>query len=609
MKSLFRTIILSLVLGLLLTLGVGSVVAQDDDLPGPGEGGSVIRGNTRGSANLGSLIWVRCDGVDCSDPGALLWPYLVTLDPVTQNYSPDLQGQGQIATAWDISDDGLVYTFTLREDAFWNDGEPITAEDVYFGYDAIENGEALGMTSSFLPTQRDVVSAEVLDDYTIEFTMTNATCNALTRLASVRPLPSHVFEYSIDGALDYDWSQFINHPYDDDPLVTAGPFNFFRTDPGVAVLLSANADYWDNNGPYTVPEGWIYVDTLDETVLVERFLSGQSGEPNLMFEPTANFNTLRDAQENGFQFFESPGRVWHYMALNTADPNNPVDGLPDLTAEPSDENQPLEQGRHPLFGDVRVRQAIQYAINIDEIINGALDGNATPMVAGTIPTAFTIHPDLERRPFDQDAARALLDEAGYVSTGDSIVNGGDGLRTCQGCLYAEDGTEFVFELNNPGGPRDDVSVIIQSQLAQLGIQVNVQSLDFNTLYDNRLGAQVFDAAIAGWRGGLPFDPDQRSFFGAQADLVDDTGSAGFNYTSWYNQRFEELGGMVNTVPGCDVAERQEIAYEMQEILWEEQPYIYLYALNTVYAAAPNVNGFNPYPLFGTWNVDAWVVNE
>lgn len=608
MKNLSRFLVLSFVLGLIVALGVAPVGAQDDDLPGPGEGGAVIRGNTRGSANLGSLIWIRCDGVDCSDPGSLLWPNLITLDPVTQNYSPDLQGQGQVANGWSISDDGTVYTFTLREDAFWTDGEPITAEDFYFAWDAMQHGESVGMSSSFATTQRDVVGAEIIDDYTIAFTMRDASCNALQRLA-FSGLPAHAFGYESETAIDYDWGQFIDHPFDTDPTVTSGPFNFLRADPGTAVLLSANPDYWDNNGPYTIPEGWVYVDVLDETVLVERFLSGQQGEPNLVFEPTANFDTLREAQQDGFQYFESPGRVWHYMALNLADPNNPTDGLADLTEPTSADNPPLDQGHHPLFGDVRVRQAIQSAINIDEIINGALDGNATPMVSGTIPTAFTIHPTLERRAFDQDTARALLDEAGFVSTGDPLVDGGDGLRTCVGCLYAEEGTPFVFELDNPGGPRNDVSIIIQAQLAQLGIQVNVQSLDFNTLYDNRLGAQVFDAAIAGWRGGLPFDPDQRNFFGAQADLVDDTGSAGFNYTSWYNERFEELSSNVNLVPGCDVAEMQAMAYEMQEIMWEDQPYVWLYALNTVYAAAPNVNGFAPYPSFGTWNVDAWVVTE
>lgn len=581
------------------------VVAQDDTVPGPGEGGVVIRGNTRGSANLGSLIPIRCNGVDCSDVNALMWPTFLTLDPATQNYTPDLVGQAQLVNGWEISDDGLTYTFTMREEAIWNDGQPITATDVYFGWLAIRQGEAVGLSSSYTNAASELIAAEIVDDYTISFTLRDATCQALTRIATLSPLPAHAFGFDLGNADGYDWSQFIDHPFDNEPSVTSGPFNFFRAELGTAVYLNANLSYWDANGDYVIPQGFVYLDTPDETVLVERFLTFQEGEPNFVFEPTANFSTLR---ESDAQFFESPGRVWHYMAINTADPSNPQNGVADTLAPPSENNPTLDQGAHPLFGDVRVRQAIQHAIDIDEVINGALNGDATPMVAGTIPTAFTIHPELERRPYDVDAARALLDEAGFVSTGDPLVAGGDGLRTCQGCLHAEEGTPFSFVLNNPGGARNDVSVIVQALLAQLGIQVEVQPLDFNTLYDNRLGAQVYDAAIAGWRGGLPFDPDQRSFFGAQNDLVDDQGGAGSNYTSWSDPRFEELGAMVNTVAGCDVQTRTEIAWEMQEILWEQQPYVFLYALNSVYAAAPQVNGFAPFPNLGQWNVDNWVVN-
>lgn len=606
-RKFFRTLGLTAALMMVLSLGLISASAQDD-LPGPGQGGAVIRGNTRGSANLGSLLPLRCNGVDCADPGVLMWPVLVTLDPVTQNYSPDLLGQGQLANGWTISNNDLTYTFTLREEAYWNDGTPITALDVYFGWDAMRQGDAVGMAAGFSQAAQELVSAELIDDYTISFTIVQASCNALQRIASIPVMPSHVFGYAGPNT-GYDWNQLVDlaqSTYDTAPEVTSGPFNFFRTEPGTAVFLSANTDYWDNNGPYTVPEGWVYIDTPDETVMVERFLTFTPGDINLVFEPTANFGTLRDSAA---QFFESPGRVWHYLVFNTADPNNPQNGVADPLRPPGPDNPYLEQGHHPLFSDVRVRQALQHATDINEVIEGALNGEATPMVTATIPTAYTIHPTLERRPYDLDAARALLDAAGFVSTGAPLVAGGDGLRTCQGCLYAVEGTPLSFTLNNPGGPRNDVSVILQALWAQIGVEVEVQPLDFNTMYNLQLGAQVFDAAVAGWRGGLPFDADQRSFFGAQNDVVDDQGANGSNTSSWTNPRFEELGSMVNTVPGCDLQTRLEIAWEMQEILWEEQPYLYLYTLNNVYAAAPNVQGFAPYPLFGTWNVDAWNVTQ
>lgn len=601
MKNIYRILALSLVLAMVLTAGL-LVVAQEET--GPGEGGVVIRGNTRGSANLGSLIPIRCSGVDCSDVNALMWPSFVGLDPVTQNYIPDLEGQGQIVNGWEVAEDGVTYTFTLREDAFWNDGEQITAEDVYFAWLATRQGEAIGLSSSYASVPQDIIEAEIVDDFTIQFTFARQDCEALRTFASLAPLPAHAFGFDMADMDTYDWTQFIDHPFDDEPAVTSGVFNFFRAEPGTAVYLQANLDYWDPNGDFVSPQGFVYLDTPDETVLVERFLTFQEGEPNFVFEPTANFATLR---ESDAQFYESPGRVWHYVGLNIADPTNPQNGLADPLSEWNAETNPhIDQGLHPIFGDLLVRQALQYAVNIEEVINGALNGDASPMVGSTIPTAYTIHPELERRPFDLDQARALLDQAGWTSTGDPLVDGGDGLRTCTACATAEAGTPFSFTIVNPGGPRNDVSVILQASFAQIGVQVEVQPLDFNTLYEDNMGAQTYDAAVAGWRGSLPFDPDQRSFFGAQNDIYGE--GYGFNFPSYFNEEFETLGGMVNTIEGCDLQERIEIAWRMQEILWEEQPYLWLYALNSVYAAAPQINGFAPFPNFGQWNISSWVVS-
>ncbi|MEQ8672589.1 MAG: ABC transporter substrate-binding protein [Aggregatilineales bacterium] len=599
MKNLYRFITVGIAIMMAVSLGL-VVSAQDDEIPGPGEGGVVIQGNTRGSANLGPLVPLRCSGVDCADANALLYPSLVSISPQTQQFATaDEQDLGQLALSFDISEDGLVYTFNLRDDAFWNDGEPITAEDFYFAWLAVEQGEAVGLSSSYSSYQRDIASAEIIDDYTIAFTLENPSCLALSSLA-LPATPGHAYGWDVSMGEDFDWGTMIDNPLDDEPTVTAGPFQFFRVEPGTAVFLSANPEYYaPSNDEYTVPEGWVYLDTLDENVLTERFLSFQPGEPNFVNEPgAAQFEPLRSSDA---QYFQAPGRTWHYVALNLADPTNPQNGL-------DADGNPIDQGNHPLFGDVRVRQALQQAIDIEEIINGAQNGDATPMVSGTIPTAFTIHPTLERRPMDLDAARALLDEAGWVSTGDPLVDGGDGLRTCQGCLHAEEGTPFSFVLMNPGtSGREDVSIILQAQFAQLGVDVDPQVLDFNTMYDTNLGGQIYDAAVAGWRGGLPFDPDQRSFWGAETDIFGE--GYGFNFPSYYNAEFEELSAAVNQVPGCDLDTRLEMAYRMQEILWEDQPYLYLYALDSAYAVAPNVEGFDPYPNFGNWNLDAWNVTS
>jgi peptide/nickel transport system substrate-binding protein len=586
---------LSLVLVIALSLSL--IVLAQDALPGPGEGGAVVRGNTRGSANLGSLIPIRCSGVDCADPNAVLWPGLIGLDPETLQYGPGPDISNTLASGWTVSEDGLTITVNLRDDMTWTDGTPITAEDVYFTWEAMQQGQGVGLSSSYATAAATLVSAEVIDSQTIAFGLETPNCEALRQVALVPPLPSQAFGYT-RGA-EFDWGSLIGHPFDKAPTVTSGPFVFERVEPGTAVYLSYNPRFVapDAHVGYTVPNSWVYVDTPDENVMIERFLAFQTGDINFVVEPGGGFDQILASNAQSFQ---APGRVWHYVALNLADPNNPQNGL-------DEDGNPIDQGHHPIFGDVRVRQALQHAINIDQIVNGPLAGYATAMVSSTIPTAYTVDPNLKRRAFDYDIARALLDEAGWKSTGEPLVAGGDGLRTCDGCLYAEAGTPFEFELMNVGDIRNDVSVILQDQFAQIGVKVDVVVLDFNTMYDNNMGAQTFDAAVAGWRGSLPFDPDQRSFFGAANDLFGE--GYGFNFPSYYNARFEELGEQVATLPGCDPAERIKIAQEMTAILWEDQPYLWLYARNSLYAAAPNVQGFQPYPDQGTWNIDAWNVVE
>ena len=341
--------------------------------------------------------------------------------------------------------------------------------------------------------------------------------------------------------------------------------------------------------------------------MVERLLAGQDGDVNFIFEPsTSIFPTLQEADASGeVDFFDAPGTVWHYVSLNTADPANPQPGF-------DEEGNPIDQGLHPIFGDVRVRQALQSAVDINQIVEVAQNNNATPMVSSTIPNAFTISPTLERRPFDLEAAAALLDEAGWTD------EDGNGIRECNGCLYATEvdesyeGTEMYFEIMAPDQPRTDVATILQDTFGQIGVDVEVLgNMDFNTMYDGNLGTQTFDAAVAGWRGGIPFNADQRSFFGAQEDIPGDGGEQyGFNFGSFYDAEFEELSQYIfagAAADDCDEEAIKDAAYQVQDILWEQQPYLWLYAQNVGYAVRAGTENFDPFPAAGTWNINTWIV--
>ncbi len=577
--------LLALVLVTALALGLVGLVAAQDDLPSAGEGGVVIEGNQRGSGNLGPLMPLRCSGVDCSNPNGFMYPGLIGVSPQTQNFEVGVPNT--LATGWEASEDGLTYTITLRDDLTWSDGEAITAEDVYFAWEVLQAGETAGLSSSYSSQASALVGAEIIDDYTITFSFEARNCDAVRQLA-LPVVPAHAYGYEV-GA-DFDFGTLVDHPIDTEPTVTHGPFKFSRVEPGTAVYLEADQNYADALDGFVRPEGFVYLDVPDENVMVERFLSFQPGEPNFVREPDGNL--IPTIVNSDAQSLAQPGRLWHYVAVNVADPNAPATGL-------DEDGNVVDQGFHPLLGDVRVRQALQHATNIDEIVDGPLNSYGTAMVSSTIPGAFTIHPELERRANDLDVAAALLDEAGFTDAD------GDGVRECNGCLYAEEGTPLSIEMMNVGDIRGDVAVILQDQWAQVGVEVVVQVLDFNTMYDTNMGAQIFDTAVAGWRGSLPFDPDQRSFFGVENDIASET-AYGFNFGSFYNPRIEELGELVAT-GSCDPEEIKEAAWEMQEIFWEEQPYIWLYAFDSLYATTPNMANFAPLPNFGDWNIDTWAL--
>jgi len=589
---------------LALALGAMGVLAQE--APAAGEGGTIVWGNQRGSANLGPLLPIRCSGVDCADVNGLIYPSLIGLNPQTLEFAPYEEGgivSNALATGWEVSEGGSVYTITLREDLTWSDGTPITANDIVFSFNAIQNGDLIGLSSSYAPARSDIASVEALDDYTVKITFVEANCLALNRAALLPPTPAHAFGWTPD-ATDFDWATLNGSSFDKEPTITAGPFSFARLEPGTAVYLQANPLFKDNELGYTAPGGVVYLDVPDYNVMAERLLAGQADDVNYMHEvPGAVLNTLRDG---GANVFSEPGTIWHYASLNVADPANPQNGF-------DEEGNPIDQGFHPILGDVRVRQALQYAVDIDAVINGAQGGNAGPMVSSTIPSAFSVHPTLERRPFDLDEARALLDAAGWPSTGDPLVSGGDGLRTCVDCMYAEAGTEMFLDMMAPDQPRTDVATLIQANLALLGIDSEVRTLDFNTMYDNNMGAQTYDIGIAGWRGGIPFNADQRNFFGFEQDIANlGSGEYGFNFGSYYNAEFEELSQYIfagAAADNCDTEKIKEAAYKVQEILWEDQPYLWLYALNSSYIAAPSINGFAPFPAQGVWNIASWYVRQ
>ncbi len=569
MSRLLRLSVLAMAVALVALLIV-PVLAQDT---APGEGGIIIEGNFGGDPqNLNPLI-----GNDTSSARIfnLIFPGFIGVDPSVANYVKG--GDFGLATDWTISEDGLVYTFTIRNDWTWNDGTPITSKDIQYSWDMI----ASGLVETPLSFRLDIIeSVETPDDATVVVTFKEADCTALGN-ANLPVVPSHV--------LPADFAELNDSDFNLNPTVSAGAFQFSEFRAGELVSLVANQTF--GGAPEGVlPEGFIYKVVGDQTVLIEQFLAG---ETNVIDGPAVNRRSdLRASSDVNVYAF--PGNAWDYLSLNFADPENPQPA----TAE---DGSPIEQGHHPLFSDVRVRRAIAMALNVDEIIQGAVFGEGDRMASMSIPASWAYDADLEPIPYNVEMAIQLLEEAGFVDDD----NNPETPRVAQGALFADDGTPFQFTLytNEGNSRRGAIGTITQDALKQIGIAVDFQAIDFNTLLEI-IDSQAYDAFILGWRNGYPDDPDQTSLFTPSGDTI-----GGQNFSSYNNPKVTELMEQARTLPGCDPTERAAIYHEIQKLLQDDVAYVPLYSIGGMYAARTNVDGFGPYPSQLYWNVDRWTVRS
>lgn len=573
MKKLSKVLLLGTLLAL-VALAVVPVAAQEG-----GQGGIIIEGNFGG--DVASMNPITASDTASTRVTALMYYGFLGVDPARAVIAPDQPGA--LVKDWTISEDGTVYTFNLRQDLTWNDGTPVTSADVVYTWNAIVAGSQ-GIVDTPLsyvidPTGASgILDVQAPDANTVVVTFASPECTSLGNAGVLYPVPSHV--------LPADMAELNDAEFNMNPSVSGGVFNFAEIRPGEQISLVYNPEYPDAELGYVSPAGFIYKNVPDQTVLVEQFLAG---ETNFIDGPSVSRRD--DIRGSGAQVYDFAGNSWDYLAFNLADPTNPQNGL-------DENNNVIDQGNHPIFGDVRVRKAISLAVDVNAIIDAAVFGEGARMTSVLIPTSWAYNSELPPIEYDPEAAAALLDEAGWVD-GD-----GDGVREAAGAMYAEDGTPLQFTLytNEGNTRRAAIGTIVQDELAQIGIQVDFQTIDFNTLLDI-MDSQTFDALILGWRNGYPDDPDLTQLFTPAADVV----GAGSNFTSYNNPEVTELNLQAKTVPGCDPAERAELYYQIQEIMQEDLPYLWLFTQNGMYAAGANVEGFDPFASQPFWNVDTWNV--
>ncbi|MCC6455254.1 MAG: hypothetical protein IT328_09955 [Caldilineaceae bacterium] len=493
-----------------------------------------------------------------------LYPRLLGRDPSGGFIVPSA-----LAERWQISPDGRTLTFTLRSGVRWSDGEPVSAADFKFTYDALASPLVL---SPFRDRTVGIVKVDAPDPTTVVVTLAGPNCAVLHSLRQPL-LPSHRFAA--------DFSDLATHPLSQAPEVSAGPFRFVEQVPGEQVVLARNPDYW---------QGAPQIERWEVRFLPDPKARRQAltlGDVDLAyFSPDEVVQTPleEDAALLGdiITVNYMPTDGYSFLALNLADPTNPQPGR---GGDGTSQLQPP----HPILGDLAVRQAIAAAIDYERIIDEVFNGRAAraaSYVPSTVSWAYT--PDLPLPLYDPVQAGQLLSDAGWVD------EDGDGVRTRAG-----EPLRLSLRTNEDNPKRVQMAQLIAGELSAIGVQVDLSVTNFDELSAALLG-QRFDLVIIGWEN-LGADPGNSPFWHSQADIP----GTGFNFTSFHDDEVDQWLDSAMRLPDCDLNSRSDLYRQVQERVASQQPYILLAAQESAWVYQSRWQGIAPGPWEIDYNVATW----
>ena len=425
---------------------------------------------------------------------------------LTRYKSGTLEVEPALATSWSISDDGTEYTFKLRSGVNFHDGTPFNAEAVKFNFDRMLDEKHPYHDTGPFPLSfffSAVKSTDVVDDMTVKFTLNAPYAPFLSNLAYPTGLIVSPAAVSASG------KEFGRNP------VGTGPFKFGEWRSNEAVVVERNDGYW---GEAAGTQAVVFRPITDANTRVAEMLAGGI---DLMVEvpPTS----LGQFSGDGFSIAEQAGpHVW-FLILNA---------------------------KEGPFADKRVRQAANYAINKEAIVNDVLEGTAT-VAAGPTPPAFAWAYDesLDPYPYDPEKAKALIADAGAS------------------------GAELKFYVTEGGsGMLDPVPMgtAIQADLEAVGFDVKIETYEWNTfLGEVNPGLEgKADMAEMAW---MTNDPDTLPYLALRSEAWPDKG--GFNSGYYANPEVDKLLEAARTA--TDQNERAKLYREMQTIVQEDAPWVFV----------------------------------
>ena len=391
---------------------------------------------------------------------------------------------------------------------------------------------------------KQVQTFELLDDYSFRVTYEKPYAPALESWGSMVVLPRHLLE-----GKNINETDFGQHP------VGLGSHRFESWERNRLFTLRANPDYYRGR-PWI--ERVVYRVIPDEST---QFLELRSGGIDEMGLTPLQYSrqTSTPAFARDFRKYRYVSNSYTYMGYNLSDER---------------------------FADVRVRRAFSHAINKQEIVDAVLFGLGRPAEGPYRPGTAWMNEKLQPYEFDPAKARALLAEAGWTdSDGDGILD--------------KNGKPFSFKiLTNQNEQRLKTATMIQKRLRDIGVDAQLRVLEWSAFINDFIDKRRFEVIVLGW--SLSLDPDQFPMWHSSQ-----TGYKKFNFVGYNNPEVDDL--LEKGRRTFDVAERKRMYDRLQEILYEDQPYTFLYVPEATPIVAARIHGIEEAPAGISWNFPFWYV--
>jgi len=430
--------------------------------------------------------------------------------------TPELEIIPQLATGWEWSDDGLSLTMTLREGVVFHDGTPFNAEAVAANIDRSQN----------LPESRrkselsSITGVEVVDDYTITFSVDAPDATLLAQFADRAGMmmsPAATAEAGTDFGLN---------------PVCSGPFSFVERIQQDRIVLEAFADYW--NAESINVDSVTFLPIPDTTVRLANLRAGDLD----MLERLAATDVASVMDDDGLTMEQAVSLGYQGITINVANGAG---------------------ADNPLGQDARIRQALSLSLDRNVINQVVFEGAFAIGNQSFPPTSPWYNADIPVPERDLDAARALLEEAGFA-----------------------DGIDITIQVaNNP--VQLQLMQVVQAMAGEAGIRIEIEAKEFATLLADQ-SAGDYTASQIGWSGRVDPDGNIHQFA---------TTGGGINDSGYSNPEVDTLLNEART--STDIAARQASYAAATEILQADLPIIYLYHITWIWALDNSVEGFVPYP--------------